>query len=52
MSATASLIERRDVIIVSSVSCIYGLGEPENFEKMMVSLRRVCKKTGMRWCVS
>ena len=39
LSATASLIERRDVIIVSSVSCIYGLGEPENFEKMMVSLR-------------
>ena len=39
LSATAALIERRDVIIVSSVSCIYGLGEPENFEKMMVSLR-------------
>ena len=39
LSATASLIERRDVIIISSVSCIYGLGEPENFEKMMVSLR-------------
>ncbi len=39
LSATASLIERKDVIIVSSVSCIYGLGEPENFEKMMVSLR-------------
>ena len=39
LSATASLIERRDVIIISSVSCIYGLGETENFEKMMVSLR-------------
>ena len=39
LSATAALVERRDVIIVSSVSCIYGLGEPENFEKMMVSLR-------------
>lgn len=39
LSATASLAERRDVIVVSSVSCIYGLGEPENFEKMMVSLR-------------
>ena len=39
LSATASLIERRDVIIIASVSCIYGLGEPENFEKMMVSLR-------------
>ena len=33
LSATASLAERRDVIVVSSVSCIYGLGEPENFEK-------------------
>ena len=39
LSATSALIERKDVIIVSSVSCIYGLGEPENFEKMMVSLR-------------
>ena len=39
LSATAALIERRDVIIVSSVSCIYGLGEPEDFAKMMVSLR-------------
>ncbi len=37
--ATASLMERRDVIVVSSVSCIYGLGEPEDFAKMMVSLR-------------
>ena len=44
LSATAALIERRDVIIVASVSCIYGLGEPENFEKMMVSLRPgMCK---------
>ena len=39
LSATASLLERRDVIVVSSVSCIYGLGEPEECEKMMVSLR-------------
>ena len=39
LSATASLLERRDVIVVASVSCIYGLGEPEDFEKMMVSLR-------------
>ena len=39
LSATASLLERRDVIGVSYVSCIYGLGEPEDFEKMMVSLR-------------
>ena len=39
IAATASLMERRDVIVVSSVSCIYGLGEPEDFAKMMVSLR-------------
>ena len=39
LSATASLLERRDVIVVSSVSCIYGLGEPDDFEKMMISLR-------------
>ena len=39
LSATASLIERRDVVVVSSVSCIYGLGEPEDFAKMMVPIR-------------
>ncbi|MCD8195558.1 MAG: excinuclease ABC subunit UvrB [Lachnospiraceae bacterium] len=39
LSATMSLVERRDVVVVASVSCIYGLGEPENFEKMAVSLR-------------
>ena len=39
LAATASLLERRDVIVVSSVSCIYGLGEPEDFQQMMVSLR-------------
>ena len=39
LSATSALIERRDVIVIASVSCIYGLGEPENFEQMMVSLR-------------
>ncbi len=39
LSATVSLLERRDVIVVSSVSCIYGLGEPEDFGKLMVSLR-------------
>ena len=39
LSATASLLERRDVIVVASVSCIYGLGEPEDFAKMMVALR-------------
>ena len=39
LSATASLLERRDVVVVASVSCIYGLGEPEDFEKMMVPVR-------------
>jgi DNA repair protein RadC len=39
LSATFSLLERRDVIVVSSVSCIYGLGEPEDFAGMVVSLR-------------
>ncbi|NLY47032.1 MAG: excinuclease ABC subunit UvrB [Tissierella sp.] len=38
-SATASLFERKDVIIVASVSCIYGLGDPINYENMVVSLR-------------
>ncbi|MBU5626008.1 excinuclease ABC subunit UvrB [Oscillibacter sp. MSJ-2] len=44
LSATCSLLERRDVIVVSSVSCIYGLGEPDDFAKMMISLR-----TGAEW---
>ena len=38
-SATAALFERRDVIIVASVSCIYGLGDPEDYKNLMVSLR-------------
>ena len=38
-SATASLFETRDVIIVASVSCIYGLGDPIDYENMAVSLR-------------
>ena len=38
-SATAALSERKDVIIVSSVSCIYGLGSPIDYQKMVVSLR-------------
>lgn len=38
-SATASILERRDVIIISSVSCIYGLGDPEDYKELMVSLR-------------
>ena len=39
LSATASLTERRDVIVVVSVSCIYGLGSPEDYESMIMSLR-------------
>ena len=39
LSATAALTERSDVIIVSSVSCIYGLGSPVDYQNMMVSLR-------------
>ncbi|HOJ09983.1 MAG TPA: excinuclease ABC subunit UvrB [Clostridiales bacterium] len=38
-SATAALFERRDVIIVASVSCIYGLGDPEDYTELMISLR-------------
>src|SRR5574344_1147833 len=38
-SATCSLLERRDVIIVASVSCIYGLGSPENYSSLGISLR-------------
>ncbi|MBQ9298493.1 MAG: excinuclease ABC subunit UvrB [Clostridia bacterium] len=38
-SATASLFERKDVIVVASVSCIYGLGDPIDYENMIVSLR-------------
>ena len=39
LSATFSLLERRDVIVVASVSCIYGLGEPDDFARMAISLR-------------
>ena len=39
LSATASLTERRDVVVVASVSCIYGLGSPEDYQGMMISLR-------------
>ena len=38
-SATYALFERKDVIIVSSVSCIYGLGDPEDYQNLMLSLR-------------
>ena len=39
LSATASLTERRDVVVVASVSCIYGLGSPDDYQEMIVSLR-------------
>jgi excinuclease ABC subunit B len=39
LSATSSLAERRDVIVIASVSCIYGLGSPDDYKGMMVSLR-------------
>lgn len=39
LSATASLSERRDVVVVASVSCIYGLGSPDDYQEMIVSLR-------------
>src|SRR5688500_15964467 len=40
LAATSSLVSRKDVIIVASVSCIYGLGSPEDYKAMMVTLRR------------
>ena len=39
MSATASLSERKDVVVVASVSCIYGLGSPDEYQELIVSLR-------------
>jgi excinuclease ABC subunit B len=43
-SATSSLFERRDVIVVASVSCIYGLGSPEDYSELVVSLRRGARR--------
>lgn len=43
-SATSALFERRDVIIVASVSCIYGLGNPEEYKKLTISLRKGMEK--------
>jgi len=43
-SATAALLERKDVLIVASVSCIYGLGDPANYKEMMLSLRPAMRK--------
>ena len=48
-SATRSLLERRDVIIVASVSCIYGLGSPENYQEMLLQLKvRAANSEGRR----
>ena len=44
-SATAAIAERRDVIIVASVSCIYSLGDPAEYKSMMVSIRRGMEKS-------
>ncbi|WP_297131294.1 excinuclease ABC subunit UvrB [Terrisporobacter sp.] len=38
-SATASILEREDVVVVSSVSCIYGIGDPDDYKKLMLSIR-------------
>ena len=46
-SATAALAERRDVIIVASVSCIYGLGSPDEYRNQMISLRPGMQKSRM-----
>jgi excinuclease ABC subunit B len=40
LAATSALVSRKDVIIVASVSCIYGLGSPDDYKAMMISLRR------------
>ena len=45
LSATSSLFERRDVIVVSSVSCIYGLGDPIDYQNMVISLRTGMEKS-------
>ena len=45
LSATAALVERRDVIVVASVSCIYGLGSPDDYLGMMVSIRPGMEKS-------
>ncbi len=50
LSATAALTERRDVIVVASVSCIYGLGSPDDYEKMSISLRPGMEKSPQEVC--
>ena len=56
LSATAALVERKDVIVIASVSCIYGLGSPEDYLGMMVSLRPGMEKdrdeSSVHWSIS
>lgn len=51
-SATAALFERRDVIIIASVSCIYGLGSPIEYGEMLVSLRVGMEISRISYCVN
>ena len=51
-SATSSLFERRDVIVVASVSCIYGLGDPIDYKNMVISLRRGRRAISTSFCAS
>ena len=50
LSATRSLLERRDVVIVASVSCIYGLGSPESYYRMLLFARQGATSTARRSC--
>ncbi len=52
LSATCALLERRDVIVVSSASCIYGLGEPEDFAQMMISILPAARWIGRSSCAA
>ena len=47
-----SLFERRDVIIVASVSCIYGLGDPEDYSELVLSLRLGQTNLAMKFCLN
>ncbi len=51
-SATSALFERRDVIIVASVSCIYGLGSPEEYRDLVLSLRTGMERDRDRCCAA
>ena len=51
-AATRALFERRDVLIVASVSCIYGLGEPEEYQSFVVNIRRASASTALASCAA